>query len=439
VFGGDWGSVLQTTFLAAAIILLIAVLLSRQLRARLKIFISKHFFNYKFDYREEWLRFTQTLSTEGATRPLGDRIVAALAAAVQSPGGRLWSREGADYKPLASSRGRPAELPLAGRTDDLVHYLERTEWIVVLDEYRRHPERYDDLGLPHWLTADARAWIIVPLLHQETLQGFAVLDRPGAALVIDWEVRDLLKTAGRQAAGHLAQQEALEALAMARQFESFNRLSACVVHDLKNLIAQLSLVVSNAGRHGDKPEFLRDAIATVDNAVARMNRLMEQLRSGDPAGNVVPVEAVALARETVAGFGDRRPPVNFAVETGMVQVLADRDRLRSVLGHLIQNALDATPEDGRVSVRVHQDGSDALIDVEDSGCGMDADFVRNRLFRPFDTTKGMAGMGIGAFESREYLRILGGDLEVRSQPRRGARFRMRIPLSHRQIIDRGAA
>jgi len=429
VFGGQWGTVLQTAFIFAGVIALLSVGLSGQLRARLKVFISKHFFNYRYDYRDEWLHFTQTLSADAAHKPLDERIVAALANTVNSPGGLLWTREGKQFQPPAG-RTRPdgSLWPTLHQDESLIEYLEHSDWVIILDEYHQHPEHYAGLSLPDWLTADPRAWLIIPLHHEHDLQGVVLLYRQASGFNVDWEVRDLLKTAGRQAASHLAQLQAVQALAQARQFESFNRLSAYVVHDLKNLIAQLSLVVSNADRHGDNPEFLRDAIGTIDNAVARMNRLMQHLRSGGkPADQAAPLDAAELARHAVADFAKRHIPVTLSTNTGEALIQADADRLHAVLSHLLQNALDATPKDGQVHVEVHRDRHDVLIDITDTGCGMDQDFIRHRLFRPFDTTKGLSGMGIGAFESREYLRTLGGDLEVSSQLQHGSRFRMRIP------------
>jgi putative PEP-CTERM system histidine kinase len=429
VFGGEWGAVLQTAVIFAGIIALLSVILSGQLRARLKVFISKHFFNYRYDYRDEWLRFTQTLSADAAHKPLDERIVAALANTVNSPGGLLWTREGKHFQPEAGRTRRDGSpWPTLTQDESLIEYLERSRWVIILNEYRQHPEHYDGLRLPDWLEEDPRAWLIIPLHHEQDLQGIVLLYRQASGFKVDWEVRDLLKTAGQQAASHLAQMQAVQALTQARQFESFNRLSAYVVHDLKNLIAQLSLVVSNASRHGDNPEFLRDAIGTIDNAVARMNRLMQHLRSGGAlAGQTEPLDAAELAQITVVDFADRQPPVTLTVTRSAAPIQADADRLRAVLGHLIQNALDATPKDGQVHIEVHCDRRDVLIDITDTGCGMDQDFIRQRLFRPFDTTKGLSGMGIGAFESREYLRTLGGDLEVSSQLQHGSRFRMRIP------------
>ncbi|EHQ53744.1 periplasmic sensor signal transduction histidine kinase, partial [Ectothiorhodospira sp. PHS-1] len=215
----------------------------------------------------------------------------------------------------------------------------------------------------------------------------------------------------------------------ARQFEAFNRLSAYVVHDLKNLIAQLSLVVSNAQRHGDNPAFLKDAIGTVENAVARMNKLMLQLRTGDPGRDITPVDMGPLAVRAVAQALGRAPKPELAHNGEPIPVLADPERLLSVMNHLIQNAQEATPPEGEVRLGLWRDSRQAYLEIRDTGTGMTSEFIRERLFRPFDTTKGLTGMGIGAYESREFVRALGGDLEVWSEPGVGSRFRISVPLA----------
>jgi len=121
-------------------------------------------------------------------------------------------------------------------------------------------------------------WLLVPLKNQDVLLGFVLLLTPPVKRPLNWEDRDLLKTVGRQAASYLAFIRASDALTDSRQFEAFNRLSAFVVHDLKNLVAQLSLVSSNAKRHLDNPEFVRDAMVTVENATTKMSRMLAQLR-----------------------------------------------------------------------------------------------------------------------------------------------------------------
>ncbi|SFM25176.1 signal transduction histidine kinase [Ectothiorhodospira mobilis] len=432
-FGGEWGTVLQAVFLFAALLGVLVFWASGHLRSRFRVFVSKHFFNYKYDYREEWLRLIHTLSDSRSREGLPDRVVRALADIVESPGGQLWMRDGGrHFRQVA--QWNMVQPTAAGEARDgaLGTYLGQTGWVLDLHEVRTHPEAYPDLELPGWLAEDARAWLLVPLRQEDDLLGFVLLAPSRALKAINWEDRDLLKTAGKQAASHLAQMEALQALSEARQFEAFNRLSAYVVHDLKNIIAQLSLVVSNARKHGDNPAFLKDAIGTVENAVERMNRLMLQLRSGDPGREATPVDLAGLAQQAVAAAQGRAPRPQLAHNGDECPVLADPERLRAVLGHLLQNAQEATPGDGRVDLSLWRDSRNAHLEITDTGTGMTPEFIRERLFRPFDTTKGLTGMGIGAFESREFIRALGGDLEVWSEPGQGSRFRISIPLARDQ-------
>jgi putative PEP-CTERM system histidine kinase len=215
------------------------------------------------------------------------------------------------------------------------------------------------------------------------------------------------------------------------------------VHDLKNLIAQLSLLVSNAAKHKNNPLFIDDVVRTVENSVARMNRLLIQLRSGS-AGTSDPVcadraliELCALLREVAAAKASRKPiPTVECAEVGMA-VLGDRDQLATAIGHIVQNAQEATPPQGTVRLRLESAAGQAIIEVEDSGSGMDASFIQERLFSPFDSTKGRAGMGIGAYESRELIRQMGGDIDVTSRPGEGTTFRIVLPLVTDEAMENG--
>jgi signal transduction histidine kinase len=98
------------------------------------------------------------------------------------------------------------------------------------------------------------------------------------------------------------------------------------------------------------------------------------------------------------------------------------------VGHVIRNAQQACdPDGGRVTVSVVGNGDRAGIQIEDNGSGMDEAFVRDRLFRPFDTTKGSQGMGIGAYQVREFVEQAGGQVHVESEPGHGTIFRLCFP------------
>jgi len=272
-----------------------------------------------------------------------------------------------------------------------------------------------------------QAWLLVPLLLGPQLLGFVMLASPRTRMDVNWEVNDLLKTAGRQAASYLAQMQATEALLEARKFEAFSRMSAFVVHDLKNIVTQLSLMMKNAKRLGHNPEFQADMLMTVDNALERMRQLMLQLREGAaPAGAAVGVDLARIAHTLEASV--RRRGRALALE--LLQPVATRgheERLERVIGHLVNNALDATTQEQKVWLRVDRHGSHARVEVGDQGHGMSEAFIRDRLFKPFQTTKN-TGMGIGAYESFQYVQELGGKVDVRSREGEGTVVTLLLPL-----------
>ncbi len=426
-FGGSWGAVLQVAFLFGAVVLLFVILSSGTLRARLKVFLSKNFFSYHYDYREEWLRFTRTLSEGEPGVQLYERSIQAIAELVDSPGGALWLFQDVGVFEQVAHWNMPSAKGREQRDSPLCHFLERRQWVINLEEHEAQPELYDGLEIPDWLRSIPRAWLVVPLMLHERLLGFVVLARSKGKINLDWEVNDLLKTAGRQAASYLAQLEAAKALLVARQFESFNRMSAFVVHDLKNLISQLSLLLLNADKHKHKPAFQADMIETVAHSVKKMQGLLFQLRGGDTLERPAPVALEELVQQVVASRSGLKPAPRLEAGDGAVNVVAHRARLERVIGHLIQNAIEATPPEGHVVVQLLRQNGSAVITIADTGCGMSEQFMHYRLFRPFESTKS-TGMGIGTYEAREYVRELGGRIEVETREAQGTIFRVVLPL-----------
>lgn len=424
---GEWAGALQIELLFAALLAAVLVASSGRFRSKLRVFVSKHFFSYRYDYRAEWLRFSRALSGENSTQGLQERVIMALCDLVESPAGVLWLEdEGRGFAPSARWN-MPAAEAVEPADGPLAEFLARTGWVVSLKELAEAPGQYPGLILPAWLSEMPDAWLVVPLASGADLLGFVVVVTPRAAVKIDWEVRDLLKTASGQAASYLGQLRATEALLEARKFDAFNRMSAFVVHDLKNLVAQLSLMLKNAERHRGNQEFQRDMLATVQNVVERMNSLMLQLRStASPVKNPRPVELAAVVRRVCAAKAGQREPLVLDLALGLA-AFGDEERLEHVIGHLIQNALDATADGGKVSVRLERDGRFAAIDVADTGAGMSPEFVRDHLFKPFETTK-KTGMGIGVYESSQYIKELGGRILIDSTPEVGTHVRVLLPL-----------
>ncbi len=437
--GGTWGSAAQLVFLVGAGIALLSMIFSVSLRRRAKVFIAKHFYRNKYDYRVEWLRFINTLSAANE-QDVRQVALRAIAEVVGSPGGVLFTGAESDhlfvanaYWPAATQVG--ASHSSLAKAEELPRFLAERQWIIDLNEYRATPDSYQNIQIPAWIIENPAWRIVSPLLQLDRMIGFVLLEAPPAPFELTYEDRDLLRTLGRHIATHIAQHDANSKLAEVRQFEAFNRLTAFMMHDLKNAVAQMSLVVRNAERHKHNPEFVEDAISTIANAAGRIEHLIEQLRQGSVAELNQRVLLERVIERVVAGLAAEAPlPVVSFVDEDM-WVDADFERLAAVFGHLLRNAQEATPAYGEITVTLERHATEAWVVIRDSGTGMEEAFIRERLFRPFDSTKGTRGMGIGVYQAREYIRALQGELMVQSTIGEGTCMTVRLPLANTKPVE----
>jgi len=410
-FGGSYARLGQTAFVFGSAAGLLTLLSSPTIKAWLRVMVAKHLFHHRYDYRAEWTRFTETLGAPGeGAAPLEERIVKAVADVTDSAAGLLLVAGGGDLG-LGAAWNWDGPTPLA-------EFLAQGGRIIELDTLRAGQAAPAELAaVPQWMLDAPAAWAIVPLVHLNQLIGAILLGRPPIDRSLDWEDFDLLRIAGRQAASYLAEARAHEALADARRFDEFNRRFAFIMHDVKNLVSQLTLVARNAERHADNPEFRADMIATLKDSVGRMNDLLARL-SQHNSGRVeepVAVELMPIVERVTRRRGSNHP-IAVTGKRDAVAV-ADPARLEQALGHLIQNAIEASGPGEPVGIVVGA----ATIAIVDKGVGMSASFVRDRLFRPFVSTKD-GGFGIGAFEARQVVQAMGGRLDVVSREGEGTRF-----------------
>lgn len=438
-FAGSWGQVLAVFFLAAATLGLLVLVSSAQVRARIRVSIGKHLFRYNYDYREEWLALTRRLSQREIGANPYDRALRAVAQLVDSPAGALWVVRENEYQCVASWNLNDATEIVESADTLFIAFLEETGWIIDGEELERDPVHYRRLVLPTWFSRLDRAQFVIPLFAEKRLLGFVVLTVPRAVYRLGWEELDLLRTVGRQVGVFVDQQESNQALAESRQFEAFNRLTAFLMHDLKNIAGQQSLIVQNAQRHRHNPAFVDDMILTVEDSVDRMQRLLAQLQRvsvQDAQTRLVKIESVLAS--VCAELASTRPAPQFTPSDRGLHVRVDPDRLEMVLRHVIRNAQDATEASGEVTVTAKPAGTLVEISVRDTGQGMTAAFIRESLFRPFVSTKSSRGMGIGAYQTRELARGAGGDVRVDSLLNQGTTFTIVLPIAKPEGRDEAA-
>jgi putative PEP-CTERM system histidine kinase len=440
--GWDWAQSLSVGGIAAITVAAMVLLPSSRARAWAKVKLAKHFFEHRYDYRAEWLRFTGTIGRSGSDAPpLGERVIEAFADILDAPGGILLVVDEAGAIDPAAAWNWPGEPLAAGDPRPAAAFwraVENEGRIVDLDSVRRGwvRSRDDLLDVPGWMLADPVAWVGVPLIHHGRLVGLVVLAAPDYRRALDWEDYDLLRTAGRQAASSLAEAHGQEALLNAQRFEEFNRRFAFILHDVKNLVSQLSLLSRNAERHADNPEFRADMVATLKSSVGKMNDLLTRLapQGGPRHERTEPTPLRDLLSASIAAKR-RNHDIRLLGDTSL-WAMVDPLGLETAIGHLLQNGIDASPDGAPVTVKVAAEGAEITVAIIDQGSGMDAEFVRHRLFQPFASTKA-GGFGVGAFEARALVAAMGARLTVTSTPGKGSSFVIHLaaaePASLRKI------
>ncbi|HKS87815.1 MAG TPA: XrtA/PEP-CTERM system histidine kinase PrsK [Stellaceae bacterium] len=417
VIGPEWGALAEIALIAGGAIGVGLSLTSGSARSRLRHLLVDHFFSHRYDYRKEWLRCIETLSARPDERLAESRIVRALAAVTDSPGGQLWTRDPAAAAfHWSASWNLPAAIGAEPADSAFVAGFRGGDWVVEIDRAAVRPE---------WLAAIAGAWLAVPLTRHGRMLGFAVLLAPRAPFRLDREVFDLLRIVGQQAAAHVVERQHARAMLETESLREFGKRFAFAVHDMKNVASQLAMIVQNAARVGDDPEFHRDVLVTVEASLAAVNGLIGRLRPGSaPAPRALCTPFDIVSEEIAAIARTRGARIALQDDSCRTAAAIDGELLRGVIAHLCDNAIEASA--GPVTVCVGHDRGRALIDITDSGAGMTAEFVRDRLFLPFGSTK-ESGLGIGAYQARELIRSAGGDLLVHSRPGGGTTMRIVLP------------
>ncbi len=435
IIGGDYARLAQISIVFGMSIAALCFLPSARYRAWFKVKVAKHLFQHRYDYRAEWMRFTDTIGRPGDdAAPFHKRVIQAVADIPESSAGLLLTPNEHGRLELQARWNWPTiKVPATACNSSTIPYFENTEDIVELTQLRAGKDDHCDAGaIPQWLVEEESAWAIVPLVHFNRLAGIVVLSRPSFTRMLDWEDFDMLRVVGRQVASYLAEQKGQEALLQSRQFDEFNRRFAFVMHDIKNIVSQLTLVARNAQRHADNPEFRKDMIETLGGSVNRMNTMLarfsqygrsqrSEIGEIDPADIIGRVVKARSCGHEIEYIGN-----------GTVTVLASAENLEQVIGHLLQNAIDASAAGNPVVLKSYRDGPYGCIEIADSGSGMTAEFVRSSLFKPFVSSKN-DGFGIGAYEARTLVEAMHGQIEVETHPGHGTRFTVRLPLANGKI------
>ncbi len=425
-FGVAFGRDLTIVLAFAGGVLLLAVLFSEKMRSRTKVYIRKHFYANKHDYREEWIKFTGRLSSCGSLSDVQESILTAYTETFGIAGASLYllSRDERKYI-RASGQGMPQGPVELLMSEELRAYFVKRERVLDLSD-GEHKLSASEEG-PF---RQARASMVVPLVSNGKIEGLAVLREQIVPQKLIYDDYDLMKVMARQAAQAIVNIRLSEEIMEMRAMAAVSRISTFVIHDLKNLTTSLSLVVDNAEEHIGNPDFQQDAIRTIGNTLSKMKSLMQRLKSiPEKISLDARVEDIdRLSRETVAEFAKTKPRMRIEYDGSPVFSCVDKEEMIKVIVNLVQNALEASGEQGNVRVMTCREDSGVCIRVIDTGCGMTEEFLKNHLFKPFRTTK-QNGLGIGLYQCRQIVEAHGGKIEVTSEIGKGTVFTICLPAA----------
>ncbi|AJR09039.1 PEP-CTERM system histidine kinase PrsK [Photobacterium gaetbulicola] len=435
--GSDWANVAQTLFFSFSGLLLAGLFFSEPLRKQLKVFITKHFFANKYEYRQEWMTF-YTVMKDNQQSPY-KRALKAIIGPFGCDCGVLAIRQQGTFTMVANINCDPEDSNIGRQIDSLATPLIENNWISELDKLvtgkENPPFPVNRTQIPN----ECHLPLMIPLSSRDGFQGIFLLSQPRSTNSINWEDRDLMKALSSEISLYLTIYEANKILAISKQFDTFNKMSSFLVHDLKNVLTQLQLLNRNAPRHKNNPEFIDDAFDTVESATRRLASVLNQLQHKRIEPEQCEWFDLTKVIEEACAMRSIQSPIPYFEHdhSQSISLKANRERVKNVLNHLLQNAQDATSHNGKVSISLQLMAEHFTIVISDTGHGMSEAFINDRLFKPFDSTKGNAGMGLGAYDAKLLVEQMKGSIKVKSAISEGTSIVLSFPINQAASITRG--
>lgn len=421
------------TLFGSSLFPLLYILASNRFRRETLVWLNKHFFSSQFDYRDTWRTMIKQLSPDLYGQEAARRGLHTMLSAIDHPKGAYYRFVNGSWR-LAASQGKPLDENAEALLFSLADDVREDGWIVDIKELQDNPNAYkmvttntrplDEQGV-HW---------VIPVRHENKLAGLWVVAQSSKPKwELNWETRDFLQSLGQQVESYLQGQEAQQRYSESAQLAAFHRTSAFVIHDMKNIYAQLAMINKNAPKFKDRPDFIDDMLVSLGSMQGRMDKMLGQLTNKQQKGGS------GTSSVSVWDLWDKMKDDNSIKKHGIhpefvcdanedTSVNVNAERFRNVLRHLVDNAQYACKNSEIKVVTVHcrETKNHVIITVSDTGEGMSEDFVKKQLFKPFVTTKGNAGMGLGVYDAKSFAEQHGGEMAVDSEVGQGTTVTLKL-------------
>ncbi|MEJ2430618.1 MAG: PEP-CTERM system histidine kinase PrsK [Deltaproteobacteria bacterium] len=419
-------------FIFLSVLVLTVIFSSDRFKLVCKNIINKHFSKRKYDYREEWLAYSSILSKKLLTSEIADSFAHTLAERMFWNRIALWlvnESETALY--LECTRNLAEVSTRIGLNDPTLSYLYSESrpmaCSAILNNKKMQPISREISAL----IGETKAELLVPLAIAGKAVGLLTLGgMPRGEKFYQVDDYDLLKSVAAHAASAINSARLFEERMKARELEAFHRLSSFVMHDMKNATTMLSVLAQNAEKHLCDPEFQKDALQTISEAVNRMKRMIESLSSlpDKPKLELKDYDLNELINNTVNDLGvNGLAKLKIGRNLGKLSpVRVDAEEIQKVLHNLILNACEALDSEGQVEVSSRTNKDHVIFSVSDNGRGMSKEFMEKSLFKPFKSTK-KKGLGIGLYQCKSIVEAHKGRIEVESELGEGTTFTVYLP------------
>ena len=403
-------------------LVLAGVFLSEKLRRKLKVILHKNFYQSKYDYREQWEKFASKITTEAPLPEIQASILDLYCETLACKGAGFYLRDpDTNTYALTAKFNFRRDWRIFDSNDQLITKLRRRDWIINL----REPNPDLDGSLVESFT-DINAFLVIPLHFDEELEGFIVLgEQINTGEELTFEDYDLLRMLARQTIAIIQGMRLSHQLSATRELAAIGKVSTFVLHDLKNQVSGLSLLLENARSYLADPEFQQDMLDTVSNTVDNMKGLITRLKNLKEKPQLI-LETVDLKKIIDDAVGTVGGEIAATGENARID--ADEEEIYKVVLNLLINAKEASVDRAPIHLEYGQEDGLVFIHVTDKGCGMSAQFIKDRLFKPFETTK-KHGFGIGLYQCKQIIESHRGRIIVESSQGEGTKFSIFLPCA----------
>jgi putative PEP-CTERM system histidine kinase len=427
----DFNLIFYPIFVLFSLLTLSVFLLSATSRKVVKRFIDRHFYKNRYDYRFEWIELTNIISSAIDLNDLLKKFMELMAETMCVDEITVWLYDGDDQKYHLSATRDVSEPESSIYIDrPLIKYLEEKAEPFSIN-FETSDSRLREIFNTNKVFFDEYSVSVMsPLIVKADLIGFITLGREITGAVYNYEDYDMLKTLCHQAANAILNIKLSDRLVLAGEMELMNKISSFILHDLKNSISMLSLIVQNASCNMQDPEFQNDVLDTISKTIGNMKGLISRISKvpKDIELNKTKTNVTKLMKDTILQTGLGKDGIQLVENySDLPDVNLDREKIQSVIRNLIINAQELLRDQGTISISTFTGNENIIIEVKDNGPGISKEFLKNKLFKPFQTTK-KKGLGIGLYQSKTIIAAHSGKIEAESEVGRGAQFRVYLPF-----------